>query len=163
MKVTFVIPRDNDSHSPLSQFSQCKILPPVGLARMAGMVGKKAYVSVIDERIDDKYHKGDSQVAVIFINSYNRQRAYDVAKYYRKCGSTVVFTGPLLNNALEDAGKYADSLFMGDGGENMPEFIHDFNHGNLKRFYRYDVDKKQNAHYTNNVAAFPGKSLGLAS
>lgn len=162
MKVAFVIPRDNDTHSPLSQFAQCRILPPVGLARMAGQVGKKAYVSVVDERIDDKYHKGNAQIAVIFINSYNRQRAYDVADYYRKCGSTVVFTGPLLNNAMEDAGKYADSLFMGDGGDNMPEFIEDYNRGKVKRFYRQNTTKHQ-APFKNNVAAFPGTSLELAS
>lgn len=161
MKVTFIIPRDNDTHSPLSQFSQCRILPPVGLARMAGMVGKKAYITVVDERIDDKKHKGNAQIAVIFINSYNRQRAYDIADYYRKCGSKVVFTGPLLSRDIGDAETFADALFIGDGGDNMPAFIDDYRKGKVKNIYRYtdncSTERKD------NVVPYPGSSLELAS
>jgi hypothetical protein len=163
MKVAFIIPRDNDTQGPLSQFSQCRILPPVGLARMAGMVGKKAYVTVVDERIDDKKHKGNVQVAVIFINSYNRQRAYDIATYYRNCGSTVVFTGPLLSNAMEDAVQHADALFVGDGGDNMPAFIEDYKRGKVKHFYRHTENAFDRKATTNNVTPFPGHSLELAS
>ncbi|WP_455375632.1 hypothetical protein [Kaarinaea lacus] len=163
MKVAFIIPRDNDTQGPLSQFSQCRILPPVGLARMAGMVGKKAYVTVVDERIDDKKHKGNAHIAVIFINSYNRQRAYDIANYYRNCGSTVVFTGPLLSNAMEDAEKYADALFVGDGGDNMPAFIQDYKIGKIKHFYRHSANSINHKQANNNVTPFPGHSLELAS
>lgn len=163
MKVAFIIPRDNDTHSPLNQFSQCRVLPPVGLARMAGMIGKKAYITVVDERIDDKKHKGNVQIAVIFINSYNRQRAYDIADYYRKCGTTVVFTGPLLNKGAEDADSYADSLFIGDGGDNMPAFMQDFKRGKVKSIYRYNGSQKHIAGNTNNVMPFPGSTLELAS
>lgn len=163
MKVAFIIPRDNDTQGPLSQFSQCRILPPVGLARMAGMAGKKAYVTVVDERIDDKKHKGNVNIAVIFINSYNRQRAYDIADYYRKCGSTVVFTGPLLSNAIEDAEQFADAVFVGDGGDNMPAFIEDFNRGKIKHYYRHSDNGVNRKATTNNVTPFPGRSLELAS
>jgi len=163
MKVAFIIPRDHDNQGPYSQYSQCRILPPVGLARMAGMVGKKAYVTVVDERIDDKKHKGNVHIAVIFINSYNRQRAYDIANFYRDCGSTVVFTGPLLNNAMEDAEKFADSLFVGDGGENMPAFMLDYMRGKIKPFYRHGSKMQIPRGVTNNVTPFPGHSLELAS
>jgi hypothetical protein len=159
MKVAFIIPRDNDNHGPLSQYAQCRVLPPVGLARMAGMIGKKASVSVIDERIDDKHHNGNPHVAVIFINSYNRQRAYDVANYYRQCGSTVIFTGPVLNKAMGDAAKFADCLFVGDSEENMPSFLNDFYRGKTKQVYQHYV----NVSHRGNVAAFPGSSLSLAS
>lgn len=163
MKVTFVIPRDNDRHSPLSQFSQCRVLPPVGLARMAGMVGKKAYITVVDERIDDKKHKGNVNIAVIFINSYNRQRAYDIATYYRNCGATVVFTGPLLSKVVDDADRFADSLFIGDGGDNMPVFMKDFKDGKVKRFYRHTEQEFQPTGTSDNVIPLPGSSLELAS
>lgn len=163
MKVAFIIPRDNDTHSPLSQFSQCRVLPPVGLARMAGMIGKKAYISVVDERIDDKKHKGNVQIAVIFINSYNRQRAYDVADYYRKCGATVVFTGPLLSKTIDDADTFADALFIGDGGDNMPSFLQDFKRGQVKQIYRHTGLDQQANDTADNVLPFPGSNLELAS
>ena len=163
MKVAFIIPRDNDTHSPLSQFSQCRILPPVGLARMAGMIGKKAYITVVDERIDDKKHKGNVEIAVIFINSYNRQRAYDIADYYRQCGCTVVFTGPLLSRDLGDSQLYADALFIGDGGDNMPAFLNDYHQGKMKRIYRQIGTNQKRNGTTDNVIPYPGSSLELAS
>lgn len=163
MKITFIIPRDHDSQGPYSQYSQCRILPPVGLAKMAGMVGKKACVTIVDERIDDRKHKGNTQIAVIFINSYNRQRAYDIANYYRACGSKVVFTGPLLSNSPEDAGQHADTLFIGDGGDNMPVFMEDFRKGKVKSFYasRSTISRAHNRN--DNVTPFPGHNLELAS
>jgi len=163
MKVSFIIPRDNDTQGPYSQYSQCRVLPPVGLARMAGMAGKNAHVTVVDERIDDRKHKGNVQVAVIFINSYNRQRAYDIASYYRNCGCTVVFTGPLLSNAIEDAVFHADALFIGDSGINMFLFMNDYKRGKVKHFYRSNSDVHQLPESRNNVTPFPGHSLELAS
>ena len=63
MKVVFIVPKDNDQHSPLSQFTQCRLFPPVGLARMAGMVGKHGSVFVIDERTESAQHEPQAHVA----------------------------------------------------------------------------------------------------
>jgi len=135
MNVTFIVPKDHDQHSPLSQFKQCKILPPVGLARMAGLIGKKGCVSLVDERIESSKHKYNTNVAVIFINSYNRQRAYDLATKYKKCGSTVVFTGPILNQSPEDAARHADCLLLGSSEESLAAFLNDYHRGTTKPFY----------------------------
>ena len=102
---------------------------------MAGMVGKQADVSLVDERIESARHERNANIAIIFINSYNQQRAYDLAKKYKTCGSTVVFTGPMLNDASNGAEKHADCLFIGSGEDNLPSFLTDFQKGKSKPFY----------------------------
>jgi len=159
MKVAFIVPKDNNQHGPLSQFAQCRVLPPVGLAHMAGVAGKKASVTLVDERIENAHHEYRAHIAVIFINSYNRERAYDVALQYKSQGSLVVFTGPVLDNALDDAFYHADCLFIGSGEDNLPAFLADYSDGRPKRFYRSMArpDSKP------KLYAFPGSKLSLAS
>lgn len=135
MKVAFIIPKDDDRHSPLSQFAQCKIFPPVGLARMAGFVGKKGDVSLVDERLVETQHTKSPDVTVIFINSYNHRRAYLLADQYRNHGSHVVLTGPMLNHLPEEAYHHADSLFVGSGEDCMATFLLDYQLGETKSVY----------------------------
>jgi len=156
MKITFIVPKDHDQHSPLSQFKQCRILPPVGLARMAGCIGKKGQVSLVDERIDKARHENNTQVAIIFINSYNRQRAYDLAAQYRKNGSTVVFTGPVLNHTPDDAARHADCLLLGASEESLAAFLNDYRHGKTKSFY---LRLAPPSHATIHSFTKPGLSL----
>ena len=144
MKVAFIVPKDDDRHSPLSQFAQCRVLPPVGLARMAGLAGKRGSVVVVDERIASAKHQRHAQIAVIFVNSYNSFRAHELARQYKQYGSHVVFTGPKLMQSpdeTERAERYADSLFMGSAEDNMPIFLSDFIAGKAKRFYHESANK----------------------
>lgn len=136
MKVVFIVPKDDDRHSPLSQFAQCRILPPAGLAKMAGLIGKQNGVSLVDERIATARHEQHCDIAIIFINSYNRQRAYAIAKQYRGNGALVVFTGPVLSQSPEDAAEHVDCIFIGYGEDCMPEFVADYRMGKTRRFYR---------------------------
>ena len=70
MKIAFVIPKDDDQHNPQNQYAQGRIFPPVGLARMAGIVGRQASVAVVDERIEPTNHSQKAQIAIIFIKLY---------------------------------------------------------------------------------------------
>lgn len=136
MKVVFIVPKDDGQHGTVSQFSQCRIFPPVGLATMAGIAGKKAFVYIVDERLEAARHESQADIAVIFINSYNHQRANDLAIDYHKRGCYVVFTGPVLSRGVEGIDHQADSLFIGTGEEIISEFIADYIAGKTQRLYR---------------------------
>jgi hypothetical protein len=139
MNITFIVPKEDDRDSPLNQFAQCRVLPPAGLARMAGLAGKQAMVSVRDERVALIPHKNTAQstveVVVLFINSYNRERCLVLAKLYRDLGSYVVLSGPLLVKDYTEPGKYADSLFAGYGEDCMVDFLSDYQQGKAKAVY----------------------------
>lgn len=135
MKVLFLVPKDDGEHSPLSQFSQCRVLPPVGLARMAGLAGMQGSIQVLDERLADVLYPRKADIVVMFVNHYNQYRAYQLAEQYRRLGCFVVFTGPMLNHDVSLARHHADSLFIGAGEENIGEFLWDYQLGSPKQEY----------------------------
>ncbi len=146
MKITFVVPKDEDRTNPLSQFSQCRILPPVGLGRMAGLAGKHASVVLVDERIESAHDNYRADVAVFIINSYNRERCLVLAKLYRDAGSYVVFSGAMLAKDAVELAKLADSLLVGYGEECIAEFLHDYRQGTPKLFYHSANKAKTSTH-----------------
>ena len=135
MKIVFIVPKDHDQQSPLSEFTQCRIFPPASLARMAGLASRQAHVSYLDERIDTTSGLPQADIAIIFINSYNRYRAYEVARHYRERGSFSVLTGPYLIQAPDEVCCYADCVFIGAGEHILPGFLRDCSRGKPRRLY----------------------------
>jgi hypothetical protein len=136
IKISFIVPNDGGDHTPLERNKQCRLFPPAGLARMAGLAGKRGTVKLVDERRASSARIDyDSDVAVIFINIYNQQRAYEVANKYLAHGAHVVFTGPALANLSREASVYADSLFLGESKDCMKRFLADLAANKPKRFY----------------------------
>lgn len=135
MKIKFIVPKEHEHFHPSNSLSGARVFPPVGLARMAGYAGSIAHVSLVDERVDPASHDLSTDIAVIFINTYNRTRAYQLAKHYKTNGAFVVLTGPLLNHEPEQACQYADCIFIGAGDELMPQFLEDYCNGRKRRLY----------------------------
>jgi len=141
MKTTFIVPKDDDRNAPLTQSGFGRTLPPNGLARMAGLMGKAGTVALVDERVASPRQVDKTDIAVFFINSYNRQRCFELANLYRENGSYVVFTGPMLTRDSSEAQNYADSLLLGFGEDCMAEFLADYRRGNAKCFYNAQGSK----------------------
>lgn len=160
MKIKFIIPKDHDHYNPSNPFSGARVFPPVGLARMAGYAGSLAHVSLVDERIDTAAHDIPTDVAVIFINAYNRTRALQLARYYKTRGSFVVLTGPLLNHEPEQACQHASCLFIGAGDELMPLFLEDYLAGRKRRLY---VSGANSNGHQNPARHAPHRVFSLAS
>lgn len=135
MKVAFVIPKDDDQHETQNQCTQGRIFPPVGLARMAGIAGKLGHIRLIDERIKPNSSLDSPLIAIIFINSYNQQRACDLARCYQAMGCFVVMTGPILSQPIKQEYNFVDCLFIGAGEDNFPDFLADYRKGKIKRYY----------------------------
>lgn len=160
MKITFVVPKDDDRTNPLSQFAQSRILPPVGLGRMAGLAGKQGAVALVDERIDSACHNYQADIVVFFINNYNRERCLVLAKLYRNAGCYIVFSGSMLaKDALEPA-QYANSLLVGYGEDCIADFLCDYRQGKAKLFY-HSADKAKTSTEVGGGSGYP--ALQLAS
>ena len=135
MQISFIIPTDHDRQNPRHQLLQSRVLPPAGLARMAGHAGKVANINVIDERAEKSEHSRITDIAIIFINSYNQERAIELARHYRLRGSNVVFTGPMLTPASTDLNRWAHTLFLGAGEEILPRYLWDIKSGVPRKVY----------------------------
>ncbi len=155
MKVAFIIPKQDDQHDPQNQSCQDKVFPPVGLARMAGITGKCAHINIVDERLESDCSPQHAHIAVIFINSYNQQRACKLAHLYKSMNCCVVLTGPMLSHSIDRDYKTADCLFIGAGEDNLHEFLSDYQKGKIRRIYRSNSKKASvtaEHHKTDNVA-----------
>ena len=145
MKVAFVIPKDDDQHGTQNQYTQGRIFPPVGLVRMAGIAGKQGRIRLIDERIEPNSSVDTPLIAIVFINSYNQQRACDLARCYQAMGCFVVMTGPILSQPIKQEYNFVDCLFIGAGEDNFPHFLADCRKGKTKRYYRHSGQKAKAA------------------
>jgi hypothetical protein len=160
MKVVFIIPKNDDQHQQVNPLTQCRIFPPVGLARMAGIIGRHAMVSLLDERLETDVQSKPTDIAIIFINSYNQQRARDLARSYQSLGSCVVMTGALLSSITDFPSDAADCWFIGSGEDHLAHFLSDYQKGKPKQFYRATGKVASAAQYHRAVDGIP---LRLAS
>jgi len=135
MKIKFIVPDDYERGGRFDQMGEGRVFAPIGLAKMAAIASSQHEVSYHDERIEKVNHALQADVVIIFINSYNRLQAYNLAKYYRTKGSYVVFTGAILEHSPEDAYGKADCLFIGAGQEIMQKFLDDYSNGKKCRSY----------------------------
>ena len=135
MKMAFIVSGDDGQYGLPDKFTQCRIFPPVSLARMAGLAGACAKVILIDERIKTVAHDEYVDIALIFVNKYNQGRALELAGVYQRLGSHVILTGPVINDAPEKYSKNADCLFYGAGEDNLPLFLEDYKRGKTRRLY----------------------------
>lgn len=135
MKITFIIPKYDSEPGPAQQFAQGRVFPPVALAPMVRLVGKLAGVHVIDERLEATRHANATDIAVIFINNYNQQRARELAIKYQMRGSFVVLTGPNLNLDSLQQGMFANCLFIGSPEDCMRDFLRDYRNAKVMGFY----------------------------
>jgi len=160
MKAVFIIPKNDDQHNQVNPLTQCRIFPPVGLARMAGIIGRHAMVSLLDERLDTDVQPEPTDIAIIFITSYNQQRACDLARSYQALGCCVVMTGALLSSITDFPSDAADCWFIGSGEDHLAHFLSDYQKGKPKQFYRAAGKVASAAHHRRSMHS---SALRLAS
>jgi len=135
MNIKFIVPKNQDHYGQLFPSKEGRPFPPFGLARMTAIAPIKHRVTYHDERTETVGHHTHADIAIIFINNYNRSRAYELAQTYRKRGAFVVFTGAILETAPEDAFLKADCLFIGDGEAILQNFLTEFENGHKRHLY----------------------------
>jgi radical SAM superfamily enzyme YgiQ (UPF0313 family) len=71
--------------------------------------------------------------------------AYEIARQFRARGVTVIMGGPHVTLVPDEAQHYADSIFIGETENTLPQFFVDFERGCVKKRYedQGDVDLRQ--------------------
>ena len=135
------------SHEPGRMLfgTECKnknIMLPLNLAYIAALTPDNWKIDIIDEKaepaIDDLGNILFDSVDLVCITVVTHQapRAYEIANACRKIGMTVIVGGVHPSIIPDEAGRYADSVFIGEAEEIWPQVIRDFEEGKLKKFYR---------------------------
>lgn len=163
MKIAFISPRGTERNQqnnilyevykeliPVLSFmiDDIEFIPNLGLLQVAAMVGPEHDVRYIDEDYIDIRDAEpvifEEDYDIVALSACNNQafRAYEIADRFRKRGVTVVIGGYHPSALPEEAKEHADSVFIGEGEDTFPQFLEDYQRGEIKPFYKSkgDVD-----------------------
>jgi radical SAM superfamily enzyme YgiQ (UPF0313 family) len=78
------------------------------------------------------------QVVGITVHLTFADRAYELARWYRRRGAKVILGGLHVASCPDEAAEHADAVAIGDGVAMWPEILGDAEQGRLRRVYRAD-------------------------
>ncbi len=81
------------------------------------------------------------EVVGISVHLTFAERAYELARWYRRWGAKVVLGGLHVLTAPEEAAEFADALAIGEGVQVWPQILADVEAGKLEAVYRGDFSE----------------------
>lgn len=126
-----------DSHA---SFGKHVLTPTLALTSIAGSTPPHWNVAYWDENLlqGPPPHDPLAQVVGITVHLTFAQRAYELARWYRRRGAKVVLGGLHVTSCPDEAAPHADTLVIGDGVVLWPQILRDVEAGTLKDVYRAD-------------------------
>ncbi|GFZ30881.1 B12-binding domain-containing radical SAM protein [Clostridium zeae] len=113
-------------------------LPPLGLATIASYIPNDVDVEIIDENIKDIDFNINVDLVGISCMTSQANRAYDIAREFRKRNVTVVIGGYHPSSLPEEAAKHVDAVMVGEGEGIWERLINDFKNNDVKKYYRHE-------------------------
>ena len=157
MKIAFISPRGTERNQqnnvlyevykkliPVLSFmiDDIEFIPNLGLLQIAALVGDEHEIRYIDEDYIDIRDAEpilfDDTYDLVALSACNNQarRAYEIADHFRSRGVTVIMGGYHPSAMPEEAKAHADAVFIGEGEDTFPQFLKDYEKGEIKPFYR---------------------------
>ena len=111
-------------------------IPPLNLGYVAALTPPSWEIRIIDEnlRVEDGLAWSPDVVGLTALTP-NAPRAYALAERYRAAGAAVVIGGVHASALPEEAGRYVDSVVVGEAEGVWPRVLSDFESGALQPRY----------------------------
>jgi radical SAM superfamily enzyme YgiQ (UPF0313 family) len=108
---------------------------PLNLGIVAALTPPDWKIKILDENLRNfKYYPAD--LVGFTAMTLNANRVYELAKIYREQGIPTVMGGIHASMCPEEAGKYVDTVVIGEAESIWSTVLQDFENGNLQRQYR---------------------------
>lgn len=111
------------------------VLPQMSLVILAALTPPHVEIRITDELVDDIDFSWPADLVAISSNTTNAFRAYEVARAFMERGAKVIMGGIHPSVMPEEAGLYADSVFLGEAEGRWDQVIDDFRSGKLQPLY----------------------------
>jgi len=113
----------------------------VGLALplLAALTPQDWQVEIVLETIEDIPFDTDADLIAIGSMGHAIIRTIDIAEEFKKRGKTVILGGYMVSLMAEEAGKYCDSVVIGDAENVWGRVIEDYQKGELKSSYKEEL------------------------
>lgn len=133
MRVKTILPALTKAKSPCFRPIKYSLLPPLGLATLAGCLRDNDEVVLQDELVEKLDLDDEPDLVVIQVYMTSTRRASD---HYRRKGSWVALGGLHGPSLAQEAARHADSIFLGPGEDSWPVFLGDVRGGHPTPLYR---------------------------
>ncbi len=108
---------------------------PLPLATLAALTPSEINCEIIDENIEDIPLSLSSDIIVFTGISCQKERLFELAKHFKSQGKFIAIGGPVVDAFKEECLEVSDSAFIGEGEYTWPQFIKDYQEGNLQSIY----------------------------
>jgi radical SAM superfamily enzyme YgiQ (UPF0313 family) len=121
-----------------SRWNRYRVWKPLSLMVLAGLTPPEWEISIVDENLGAPDYPAMPRPDLVGITAFTSQanRAYEVAKRFRRLGVPVVMGGIHATMCLDEVMERVDSVVTGEAEGVWPQVLEDALHGSLKR--RYD-------------------------
>jgi radical SAM superfamily enzyme YgiQ (UPF0313 family) len=134
-----VLPALTEATSPLFRPIKYSLFPPLGLATLAGYLGDGVQVTIEDEHVERIDLDDEPDLVVIQAYITSARRSYEIADHYRRRGAHVAIGGLHPTSVPAEAGRHADTVFLGPGEDTWPQFLADLTAGRPAPRYQSSV------------------------
>ena len=141
MKVLFVYPgfeRHSQAHPELRDWvpmNEYLGSPSLGLSMIAAVTPREVEIEYRDDRVVPADSPTDADLVAMSFFTPAATRAFELAKYFRALGKTVVAGGIFPSAMPGECAAHFDALVIGEGERLWPKLLADFEAGTLKREY----------------------------
>lgn len=137
MKILFILPYDT-TYRYKTAFIPSISYEPLTLSTLAALVPKElnAKITLVDEGVQRfNYTKEQYDIVGITATTSSAPRAYELANYFKSCGSYVLLGGHHVSLMPDEAQKHCDSVFVGSAEVTFPQFFVDYRKGIPQKRY----------------------------
>lgn len=121
-----------------NRWNQYRIWKPLSLLVIAGLTPPEWEVTIIDENLKTPDYSSVPKPDLVGITAFTSQaeRAYEIAKEFRKRGVPVVMGGIHATMCLEEASEHVDSVVTNEAESVWAQVLEDVKQGTLKKVYK---------------------------
>lgn len=108
------------------------------LPTLAALTPDEFNVNIVDENTEqiENYYNGNYHAVCITAMTPTAQRAYEIANQFRENGTKVIIGGVHASLMPEEAGKFADSIVVGEAESIWKDVLYDLKNDSLKKIYK---------------------------
>jgi radical SAM superfamily enzyme YgiQ (UPF0313 family) len=120
-----------------SRWNRYRVWKPLSLMALAGLTPPEWEVSIIDENLEVPDYEALPRPDLVGITAFTSQanRAYEIARWFRRLGVPVVMGGIHATMCLDEVMERADTVVTGEAESVWPQVLEDARQGCLKRRY----------------------------